>query len=437
MCDVLIVGMGRTGKSLLSFFAARGAKKILVFDDKEKSADFGYPQIVEHVDHKNLDWKKVRNVFVSPGIPIKYPFCHEIVSFAIQNGCKLTNDVQFFLDLLEGKIAVGITGTNGKSTTTAMISHILGNNFISVGNIGRPVMEHINDGVGYIIELSSYQLEMCSDLPLSSAVLLDITPDHMDRYASLDDYVKAKVRIFDNLETTAIVALNSCVNKRIFSELSNRRKIGMSVTEMLNQGFSMIGNTIYENSREILTIPRSVVQFQENLLAAFVCTRLYNISEEEFFRKIISFKSLPHRTEKCGSYKNVTFVNDSKATNIESLQKAISLYSGSNLYLLAGGREKHKNAVGDSESLKGVKKAYFFGEAAQNFAMAQSGSLEYKVFRRFKDAFLGSVSDALASSDEIVILLSPGCSSFDEFKNFEERGDYFKGMVRSLLGQPH
>lgn len=415
----LILGLGKTGLSLLNFLIKNGASNVYTWDDNLNKRNS-----VENI----LDWKNIKRVFVSPGVPINYPEPHHLIRLAIENGCSLTNDVSLFCELYKSKKLIGITGTNGKSTVTKMVSDLLtdkGRKAACIGNIGTPVFSLDHPYYDFFcIELSSFQLELFSDIRLSIGILLDITPDHMDRYRSFEDYAKAKSNIFNNPETIAIISVNNSVNRQILATLKNRVIVPISTERILEHGFSMIEDKIYENGVQIDSVVTRYKNHNENILASYVCARL--LGENNYKESIEEYIPIPHRLEFVVKYKNITIINDSKATNAESAKQALSLYD--RIYWIAGGKIKKGNQL-EAIDTKNVRKAFFFGESKNLLFEIFEGKIPCEICENLDDAFLKSLAIATRDENNVTILFSPAHSSFDEFQNFEHRGDYFKSIA--------
>jgi UDP-N-acetylmuramoylalanine--D-glutamate ligase len=343
---------------------------------------------------------------------------------------------------------VAVTGTNGKSTTTALITHILreaGRDARMGGNIGWGVLglEPMHGGAVYVLELSSYQLDLTSSLHPRAALILNITPDHLDRHGDMEGYAAAKRRILLNQGKgdTAIIGVDDVWGQRICTEITaaNRRTIWpISARKALSRGIYGLEGRLYDATSERgvveiadLTAARSLRGRHnwQNAAAAYAAVRALGLSVEEAVRGLMSFPGLAHRMETIGVLGRVTFVNDSKATNIDAARQAMSSYP--RYYWIAGGRPKTGiECLGDLYGA--IAKAYLIGEAAPAFGQALEGKAAYEISQTLEAAVRAAYADAAESGEDAVVLFSPACASFDQFSDFEARGEAFRAAVHAL-----
>ena len=436
-----IFGLGITG---MAAYAAihEVADKVLVWDDKaanreEFALKFGGSSLL---DINGMHWQSLDQIILSPGIPLN----HEIRKIAGSHGIKITSDIDILFE--ECKVAkfVGITGTNGKSTTTALTYHIIHNsrhNFAMGGNIGVPALALPAGKEGYVLELSSFQLDLTESFSASIAVLLNITPDHLDRYKTMEEYIAAKEKILNSLSANGygIVGVDNQITKEIFKKFSkdNARMIPISSTQVLAGGVSVIGNEIYDNIAEsvVLDLPDNKSlqgdHNKENIAASIAVCRLLGVEYEKILESVKSFKGLPHRAEYLGDCKGTSFYNDSKATNAEAASKSIAFLD--NIYWLAGGIAKEGGIKDLSPLFSKIKKAYLFGQDKNQFAESLEGKVQFKLYDNLRDAFAEACLDALNDKSETKnILLAPAAASTDQFKNFEHRGEVFRQLYNDF-----
>ncbi len=459
---VAVLGMGRSGRATARALAS-GEAEAICWDDRPESrvAAEGQGFRVESLT-RDETWTDIACLVVSPGIPHLYPEPHPLVRVAWRHGVPVDNDVGLFFrnwvttdrdgfDVFPRVVCV--TGSNGKSTTTALIGHLLGNADRRVqtgGNIGRPVLDldPVSDGEVVVLELSSYQIELARTLAPDVAVFLNFSPDHLDRHGGVGGYFAAKRRLFsdgdaerlvigiDDLEGEFLAARahDGLSDADSLIRISARRPIdsgGWSVS--VRKGF-LVEN---RRGRQVASIDlRGIRNLRgthnwQNACAAFAVCRSFGLSPKALRRGLDSFPGLPHRCQVVGEHGGVSFVNDSKATNADAAARALSVYR--NIRWIAGGRAKDGGIASISGELDNVRKIYLVGESADLFRrqlggrnLVMSGTIAEAVNSAAKEAEPGDV-----------VLLSPAAASFDQFTDFEARGDAFVGAVRNVMeGEP-
>ncbi len=452
-----IIGLARTGlscyKSLLS-----PERLVICFDDNEKIRnEFIKSYNRNHlIDIKNPIWETLDYIIVSPGIPLIYPRVHRIALIAKKANIPLISDVDLFYSKISTLDFIGVTGTNGKSTTTTLITHILNEcyfNFSSGGNIGNACFDLPTTKNGYVLELSSFQLELISYLKLKIAILLNITPDHLDRYQNFNEYQIVKYKIFKLLSKDGIGIIDSeDPSSYLLSQYSNKF-LSFSTTNnkasvYINNNllFDNINNCIHEIP---LPIDLQGEHNAKNIAAAYLASLFIGCKPDKIISALNSFKGLPHRFQYVGKKGNIHFYNDSKATNFSAASKSIS--SLSNVYWLVGGINKANDVECINSFKNKINKAYIYGTNTQYLAKYFSKILDIAVFDTLKEAFDSALFDALnlthaqyphldIENSNILenqpianILLAPGCSSFDQFENYEHRGKYFTDLCEKLF----
>lgn len=467
---VAIIGFGKSGLSSAKLLSRFEVKLIIndrkkqqellaeiepVKDNVEKLYTDGHPsEVIEDVDF----------VVISPGVPLSIP----VVVSAIYKGLPVIGEIELSYQILkffkEDVKIIGITGSNGKSTTSTLVYEFLkkdGKNVELAGNIGNPMADSVlklidgdKDFDYIVLELSSFQLESIKSFKPDFATILNITPDHMDRYSSMKDYIEAKARIFMNQSKDDYLVLNmddkntpliiehlrkvylkrGCLPNifyfsrfhRVYGAYLEKDRIYFEPREELQEALSIEMNRAVLNT---LDFKIKGVHNIENVMAASLLALFCGCKAKAFEEVLKEFKGLPHRMELVRVIDGVSFINDSKGTNVDAVRKSLESFK-ENVILIAGGRDKD----GDFESLKDivkdkVKALILIGEAKQKIAKALGDVVPFYFESDMKTAVLKAKS--LAQSGDVV-LLSPGCASFDMFRNFEHRGEVFKEIVNSL-----
>lgn len=433
---VAVIGFGKTGKATAKSLLASSAK-VIVHDDLKISSEYQIENLSDESTFKKYEFDYV---VVSPGIHMLWPLPHPVVSFAKKYGVPIENEIDLFQKNVNKKI-ISVTGTNGKSTTTALINHILnvcGKKSTIGGNFGLPALSLPNNKDFYVLELSSYQLESCNICGFDSAILLNITPDHLKRHGGMHGYIEAKQKVFANFknDSIAIVGVDDNYSAEIFAymkSINHKNVVPISGSHVPDFGIGWSGNNLIDNrTNKIICdfVPESLQgnHNKQNIAAAYAACKNCGISNAEFRNAINSFQGLSHRQEFVTEINGVKYVNDSKATNIESTKQALMRYE--NVIWILGGRPKDESIDLLKDYFRKIKSAFLIGEIANewceilkkyNVAAEVSGDLEIAV----------AASNKVAANGDI-ILLSPACASFDQFKSFEDRGDQFKKIVARL-----
>jgi len=444
---VAVLGLGRSGKSTAKALLRAGAH-VLAWDDQEEARKAAQTEGLSLTDLNTVEWATVDSLILSPGIPHHYPAPHPLVARAQLAGVRPISDIEL-LCLSQPKARyVGITGTNGKSTTTTLIGHILKENGAHVevgGNLGIPVME-LNpleeDGI-YVLELSSYQLETSPSFHAEVSILLNITPDHLERHGGMEGYIAAKKLIYKNSTSTDtfVISVDDPHCLSIYEALRVSKKINLlpiSISKILSEGLYVKDGYLYEKGESVLDLRqfdrlRGTHNWQ-NIAAAYGTLRSLGISAEMIRNGIASFPGLAHRQQIVAQYNNLTFVNDSKATNAEAVAKALSCYQNSSLYCLLGGRPKEGGIASLKSFFPSIKHAFLYGEAASTFALTLEGKVPYTLCNTLEEAVNAATKRALHDQHkEAIVLLSPACASFDQFRDFEARGEAFCRYVKDVV----
>jgi UDP-N-acetylmuramoylalanine--D-glutamate ligase len=456
---VAVFGLGRTGLTAARALIAGGADVVL-WDDNAEAREAAASEGLPVADLKTADWREFAALMLSPGAPLTHPAPHWTVLKAQDAGVEVLGDIELFArtvntapDHKRPKVCA-ITGTNGKSTTTALVGHILqaaGRDARIGGNIGYGVLglDDMHGGAVYVLEVSSYQLDLTSSLKADAAVLLNITPDHLDRHGGMDGYVAAKKRVLLNQGKgdTAIIGVDDSYCQQICTEITaaNRRTIWpISSGRAMGRGVYALSGVLYDATgdrvvevADLLRAPGLPGKHNwQNAAAAYAAARALGVSVEDAAAGLITFPGLAHRMETVGQVGKVKFVNDSKATNADAARQAMSTYP--KFYWICGGRAKAGGIDSLTDLFPRVERAYVIGEAAETFAdILQDNQVQVSMAGTLEAATMAAYADARASGDEAVILLSPACASFDQFPDFEVRGDAFREYVRDIAMASH
>lgn len=427
-----IIGLGITGQSIYKELKTK-LNYIACWDDSEANRNkFG-----EQFDSSCLmpvddnSWNNLDIIYISPGIP----HSHKIFEITKRNKIKVSSDIELFLELNKNSEIISITGTNGKSTTTALIAHILaraGLNFECGGNIGVPVLELPRNAKGYVLELSSFQLDLLDQFNPDISVLINITPDHLDRYNSFDDYSKSKARAFEG-DGIKVIGIDSEKSKLLFDTLKqagDKKLIAFSTSINIKNGITCHNKAIHDNYFNETQYEIGFLQNlqgkhnNENIAATFAVCRSLGLTAKEIIDHIATFPGLKHRMQYVGTKGRFSFYNDSKATNAAAA--AASLSSLSNILWLAGGIFKEENLSPIEPYLSNITKAFLFGRDKLILAkLLDIYKVKYIMCDNMSQAFEYAISEKAESKHEYNILLAPACASYDQFKNFEDRGDKF------------
>ncbi len=449
-----VYGLGATGLATCEALSASGAE-VYCWDDKEearaKTENTRYA--AEHP--KQWPWEEIRSLALSPGVPLTHPAPHPIVKKAHQAGVEVIGDIEFFaravnaLPAKERPRIVAVTGSNGKSTTTALIGHVLkecGRDAIIGGNIGKPVLllPPVEASRSYVLELSSFQLDLAKTLRANAAILLNLSPDHIDRHGDMDGYAAAKRRIFLNqtAEDAAIIGVDDQWSQGICAKLmaeNVQRVTPISSEGALGRGVFALNAHLYyslgDRSGEAGDISGvSSLRGQhnwQNAAAALAAAIAEGVAPNIAVNAMDRFQGLPHRMEIVAKKGAVTFVNDSKATNADAASRALKSYQ--DVFWIVGGKAKEGGVVSLRPLMNNVRGVYLVGEAAREFEgqlagtapCFQCGDLPTAVARAARDAAMSGLAAP-------VVMLSPACASYDQFRNFEERGEIFRKLANQI-----
>ncbi|HAW49650.1 TPA: UDP-N-acetylmuramoyl-L-alanine--D-glutamate ligase [bacterium] len=441
--NVVVLGLGKSGLSSCQLLSLLGAN-VIVLDEKNRDELRGeinrLPEgIIVHYGEKIKEIPPCSLVVASPGFPLEHPWMKD----AHNKGIPLIGEIELGWQFLSHQPVIAITGTNGKSTTVTLIGEILkngGKNPVVCGNIDIPltsVIPSIKKDNIIVLEVSSFQLETIVEFRADISIFLNFAPNHLDRYLAIEDYIKAKAKIFENQTEDDIMLINA--DFPVVLNISRRSKAKVflfSVKERLKEGLfirnGMITARFSEKEETIMDISEIKLpglHNLENILASVLVSLLLRVDIEAIKNTIRNFSGLPHRIQPIATISNIMFVDDSKATNVSSCIAAIMSFDRP-IILLAGGKDKREDYTRLVPYLKErVKKLVLFGESADIISGMTSGAVETHKVSGIEEAV--NLAYALAEEDDIV-LLSPCCSSFDQFKDYKERGEFFVKCVYNL-----
>ncbi|TAL80087.1 MAG: UDP-N-acetylmuramoyl-L-alanine--D-glutamate ligase [Beijerinckiaceae bacterium] len=450
---VAVFGLGASGRASAEALKLGGAE-VAAWDDKpaarEKAAALG----LALTDLESLDLKGFDSLVLAPGVPLTHPKPHWIVEKAKQAGVEIIGDIELFCRerraIAPKSPFVAITGTNGKSTTTALVAHLFATFGYKVevgGNIGTPILtlSPPSPEVVHVIECSSFQIDLAPTLDPWVGVLLNVTPDHLDRHGTMENYAAIKERLVTRADA-AVIAIDDAVTVKIAERLRRRGKVGTSVSitrPKIEDGIILDGTRLVRRVQgrsltiaDLAGIPSlRGAHNGQNAAAAVAALGAHGFSLEIVTKGLSTFPGLPHRLEELGRRGKVLFINDSKATNADAAEKA--LLSLESIYWILGGRAKEGGIEPLKPLFSKVIKAYLIGEASDLFAKTIGDAIPYEFCGTLDQAVDRATRDAEESSNEApIVLLSPACASFDQFPDFEKRGDKFRELVQAKLDEP-
>lgn len=445
---VAVMGLGKSGLPTAKALMESGAE-VWAWDDDRMKRDEAAAEGVPLVDLTRCDWREVTTLVLSPGIPHTHPKPHPVAAAARAADVEIIGDIELLARAQREPAYVGITGTNGKSTTTALIGHVLrqaGRDVEVGGNIGKPALtlNALGEGGIYVLEMSSYQIELTVSITFDVAVLLNITPDHLGRHGGMEGYVAAKRRIFhrQTKPRAAVIGVDDDYCRRIHADLEltgDQRVFAISSEIVVKGGVYAPEGVLIDDTdgaaapaldlREVGTLPGR--HNWQNAAAAYAAARAIGIAPPVIAQCIRSYPGLKHRQEQVAAMDGIRFVNDSKATNADAASKALASYDA--IYWIAGGRPKEGGLDALYPYLGRVRRCFLIGEASERFARELAGKVELEQCGDLGTAVARAYAAARADkADDAVVLLSPACASFDQFADFEARGEAFRTLVADL-----
>ena len=452
---VLVVGLGASNLAVIGWLASNSIP-YLGWDDQEAVRNSlinqGY-RIANSV--AEIDWTRIGRVILSPGVPYHFPETSRIVSEAEYRNIQVSGDMALFFEILKSKnhsiTSIGITGTNGKSTTTALVAEILKQANIASqygGNFGIPVMDLLNSPTAdtILLEISSYQLDLNINHGFSIAALLNITPDHLDRHGGMAGYCTAKKKIFagQGKDDYAIVSLDDQYCQSIAKKLNRQRLITVSVHADSSADVFVESDSLFYSENGVRAKKYDFknskylqgIHNYQNAAVAFAIAKSLEINESVIFDCFDRFAGLAHRQELIASFQNMRFINDSKATNADACAPALRTFA--NIVWLVGGVEKSGGIESLLPSLGSVKFAIPYGQAKDSFtqSLRKSSAIRTESVDTIEQATRMAIDYCQMNPEtEFTILLSPAAASFDQFRNFEHRGEVFREIVKNQIKQ--
>lgn len=444
---IAVVGLGASGLPVIAACRAAGIRCI-AWDDNEAARNAAQLAGADIADITSDNINDIALVCLAPGIPLTHPAPHRTVTLAQKHGVPVTGDIELFHLARPDATTIGITGTNGKSTTTALIGHILAEARIPVavgGNIGTAALSLPMlpaEGV-YVLELSSYQLDLAQSFAPSIAVFINISADHLDRHGDLAGYVAAKERIFRGTGD-AIIGVDDAESAAVFNR---QRKTGartltaVSAHQPVTKGVCVNNDGLLCDDTEIICDLKDCPALQgqhnwQNAALAYAACRKAGVSRETIIKALKTFPGLAHRQHIVATLNGIRYINDSKATNDDAAATALRAFDP--VYWIAGGKSKGSGYAACEKELSRVRHAFLIGAAEDEMAAwLDSRGVAYTRCGTLAEATRAAHDMAQREKlADAVVLLSPACASFDQFKSFEQRGDAFVDTVRTLTNTP-
>lgn len=454
---VAVFGLARSGISAAQSLIAGGAE-VVGWDDKVDAREAATRAGVTVRDLAEVDWHGVAALILSPGVPLTHPKPHPFVLKAQEARTEVIGDVELFFRVVRPADSeathpkiVCITGTNGKSTTTALIGHLLsalGFEAEVGGNIGKPILELAPPSPrrAYVIEMSSYQLDLTPSVRPDVAVLINITPDHLDRHGTMENYAAVKANIFRHQARGdhAVVGVDDTYSAEICTKLSARGGVAVTpvaIGKVLGRGVFVLDGKLFDSSgaasrevRDLKALERMPGAHNwQNAAIAYAAVKALVVDPAEIAPAMSSFPGLAHRIELVGQVGRVRYVNDSKATNADAAARALACYD--DIYWIAGGKAKSGGIDDLSPYFGRIKRAYLIGDAMDAFAARLGAHVPFVKSGTLEAALRAAAKDAAADAGSPVVLLSPACASFDQFRDFEHRGAEFKRVFKLIADE--
>jgi len=451
-----VFGLARSGLSAIEALTAGGAT-VFAWDDKEAACAAAAQKGAAVRSWESWPWPELKAVVLSPGVPLTHPQPHAIVRRAREARVEVIGDVELFARTIRpvpgvrgSAPVIAVTGTNGKSTTTALIGHVLqscGFDAQVGGNIGRPVLDLgvPTPNTVYVLEVSSYQIDLSPGLVPDIAVLTNLSPDHLDRHGSMAGYAAIKERLLSQTAADGCIAVgvddpDSAVVYTKIAASRGASAIAVAVGKVLGRGIFVIEGKIYDawdqpaaqigDLKAATHLPGA--HNWQNAALSYAATRRLVRDGRAILAAIARFPGLAHRIEEVGRLGKVRFINDSKATNADAAARALACYS--DIFWIAGGIPKEGGIDDLAPYFSRIRKAYLIGKAAETFERTLSGHVDSVNSGTLERALHAAWHDAQDSdAAEPVVLLSPASASFDQFRDFEHRGDVFRDMVKGIM----
>lgn len=447
---VALFGLGGSGMATARALVDGGAD-VFAWDDNPDSVEKAKASGIKTADLRQIDWHDLAAFVLSPGVPLTHPKPHWTVDLARAAGVEIIGDVELFVRERRAHAPdcpfIAITGTNGKSTTTALIAHILsasGRNTQMGGNIGTAILtlDPPRHDRFFVVECSSYQIDLAPTINPTAGILLNLTPDHLDRHGTMQHYADVKEKLVAGSKT-AIVGVDDSHCELIAdrNEKAGKHVIRISRRQTLPKGLFADGSRIVRSDATGKGVLVDLTGIQtlrgshnaQNASAAIAACLEVGVSIEDIRKGLATFPGLKHRMQPVGRKGNVVFVNDSKATNADAAAPALSSYE--RIYWILGGLAKEGGIASLAPFFPRIAKAYLIGEAAPAFASTLGDAVPFEISGTLEQAVAHASADAAQHAEVAsAVMLSPACASFDQYKNFEVRGDAFVAQVAALDG---
>lgn len=443
---IAVFGLGRSGLCAALALSAGGAN-VVAWDDVVERRTAAAALGIDLVNFASAGFSGVRCLVLSPGVPLTHPAPHPVVGMALSSGVEVVGDVELLALSVSGARIVGITGTNGKSTVTALLGHLMhgAGESVQVGaNLGEPALslEPLDSSGTFVLELSSYQLDLVKTATFNVAVWINLSPDHLERHGGIEGYIDAKKNIFARQNDTcvAVVGTDDPVSAGLADQLSRSslgRVIPISCKRSVTGGVYVVDGKLYDDIddycvevADLQNIPTLPGQHNwQNAAAAFAAARSCGLSISSAVGGLATYTGLPHRLEEIAVIEGIRYINDSKATNLSAAAQALACYSS--IYWIAGGRAKDFALGSLDHVLSHVVHVFLIGEAAELFAKKLHGLVPLTISVTLDIAVAQARDAALAGGNGTsAVLLSPACASFDQYDDFEARGDAFRSLVQ-------
>jgi len=450
---VAVFGLGGSGLACCHALRAGGAEVVAGDDGADRLAEAEKAGF-RTADLRKVPWTNFAALVLAPGVPLTHPAPHWSVWMAREAGVEVIGDIELFCRERRRHAPdapfVAITGTNGKSTTTALIAHLMrfaGYDTQMGGNIGTAILslEPPRRGRVHVVEMSSFQIDLTPSLDPSVGILLNVSEDHIDRHGTLDNYAAIKERLVAGVQVqgTAIVGVDDIFSRNAADRLARngKRVVRVSVKNPLADGVYVEHETIVRadgGARSEIARIGGIGSLRglhnaQNAACASACAVALGISLDVLQKGLRSFPGLAHRMEQVGRKDNVLFVNDSKGTNADASAHGLSSFA--DIFWIAGGKPKQGGIASLTEFFPRIRKAYLIGEAAKEFSETLGDRVPHEMSETLDVAVESAARDAEASGlADAIVLLSPACASYDQFRNFEIRGARFRELVQALPG---
>jgi UDP-N-acetylmuramoylalanine--D-glutamate ligase len=451
---VAVFGLGASGLSACEALTKGGAR-VVAFDDAPAKVTEATAKGHATRDLRELDWKTVAALVLAPGVPLTHPEPHWAVKLARGATVEVVGDIELFCRERRARAPrapfVAITGTNGKSTTTALLGHVLSANAREVaigGNLGTPILALPlpRETRAHVIECSSFQIDLAPSIDPTIGILLNLAPDHLDRHGSMENYAAIKERLIAGVtvDGIAVVGVDDAAGAGAAerAERAGKRVVRISVTQTLKDGIYLEGDRLVAAEGGTKRASASLqgigslrgTHNAQNAAAVFAAARALGLTPDKIASALKSFPGLVHRMEELGRKGAILFINDSKATNADATARALACFD--NIFWIAGGRAKEGGIASLKEFFPRIRKAFLIGEAAGMFAATlATAKVPHVIAETLERAVALAVREAEAAKlARDVVLLSPAAASYDQYPNFEVRGDEFRKLVRAIPG---